>query len=285
MEIDFERLLPNRPEDTDMQLVEFGQPGYPALIVDSFYRDPDHVRAFAMALRYKVPLSSQPGHVAAASMDLGPLVAFAYEHIGHWYFQSPQAMQSGGGACQFFRTECVDGEPVRPLPQRPHADHALLNGLIYLNKPEQCCGGTSFFRHHPTGAEALFPRELMSGRCPDGRFAQSWMPDAAVKERMWRHGAQRGFERACEAGLASSYDAYWELVTNAPGAQAGPILGSCGEWELTRVIEMKYNRLVLFPGFLLHSDHFEPGRFGDGPETWRMTQTCVFNWPATAKQG
>lgn len=281
MEIDFERLLPNRPEDTDVEWVEFGESRYPGLVVDGFYRDPDYVRAFATMLRYKAAPSAHPGYFAVASLDLAPLVSFAWDRIGHWYFPSPDAMRIEGGSGLFFRMERRDGEPQRRMQPRPHADHNMLGGLVYLNKPEHCRGGTSFFRHKPTGAEALFPRELMAGRCPDGRPAASWKPDPAVQARMWEHGARHAHERAREAGLASSYDEYWERVAFAPGAESGPILGSCGDWELTRVIEMKYNRLLLFPAFMLHTIHFEPEWFGNTPETWRLTHNNSFHWPGT----
>jgi hypothetical protein len=282
MDIDFERLLPNRPEDTDIRPVEFGEARYPGLIVDGFYRDPDHVRAFAQALRYKAPASCHPGRVALASLSPAPLVSFVYERLGHHYFASPEVMQQEAGACQLFRLEAGEGASARPLPQRPHADHGLLAGLVYLNKPEHCRGGTSFFRHTGTGAEELFPRELMAGQCPDGR-PSSWQPDPEVKERMWRQGAQRRYQQAKDAGKVSSYDAYWKLLTNAPGAQSGPILASCGEWELTEVIEMKYNRLLLFPGFLLHSAHFDLSWFDHEPQAWRLTQNWMFNWPGIAR--
>ncbi len=281
MEIDFERLLPNRPEDTDIELVEFGECRYPGLVVDGFYRDPDYVRAFATMLRYKAPPSAHPGYSAVASLDLAALISFAWDRIGQWYFPSPEAMRAEGSPSVFFRMERRDDEPQRLAQPRPHVDGYLLGSLVYLNRPEHCRGGTSFFRHTPTGTEALLPRRLMPSRDPHGRAAASWKPDPAVQARMWGHGAQRAYERALDAGLASSYDDYWQLVAYAPGADSGSILGSCGDWELTRVIEMKYNRLLLFPGFLLHSIHSKPEWFGNSPETWRLTQNSAFNWPGT----
>jgi hypothetical protein len=43
-------------------------------------------------------------------------------------------------------------------------------------------------------------------------------------------------------------------------------------WELTEVIPMRYNRLVLFNAKLFHSGHIPEGGFGEEPATRRLTQ-------------
>lgn len=283
MEIDFERLVPNRPQDTDVEHLELGQGRYPALLVDGFLRDPEHVRSLAMAMRFKRPTSSHPGEVAIASLDAKPLVDFLYDCIGHEYFESPAVMQREAAACQFFRMARRTGEAARSLPERPHADHGLLAGLVYLDPPQSCHGGTSFYRHQPTGADTLFPRELMAGRCPDGRPACSWQPDAATQERMWSRGGRQSFERAKAAGLVGDHDDYRRLMTTAPGETGRPISGSCGSWELTRTIEMKHNRLLVFPAFLLHSAQVDADWLEQTPGASRLTQNWMFNWPGVAR--
>ena len=44
-----------------------------------------------------------------------------------------------------------------------HADACLIGGILYLNRAEQCQGGTSVFRHHQTGLFA-FPSEEEQAR-------------------------------------------------------------------------------------------------------------------------
>ncbi|RPE75779.1 DUF6445 family protein [Vulcaniibacterium tengchongense] len=34
-----------------------------------------------------------------------------------------------------------------------HIDHAYWSGILYLSRPEDCRGGTEFFRHRPTGTD------------------------------------------------------------------------------------------------------------------------------------
>lgn len=62
------------------------------------------------------------------------------------------------------------GEPLRPLPTlshnksrltlaadkgraRVHIDPSYWSGILYLSRPEDCAGGTDFFRHLPTGTD------------------------------------------------------------------------------------------------------------------------------------
>jgi hypothetical protein len=279
MKIDLDNLLPSCPEDTDIQHIELGEHRYPALVVDGFYRDPDLVRAFALALRYRAPASMHPGYAALASLPLEPFVSFVYGLLGHWYYASPEAMEKEGGACQFFRVEQRLHEPPRPASSRPHADIQLLSGMVYLTPPDECRGGTSFFRHVETGAQALLPKDLMKGRCPE-RPSHLWAVDEDCRDRIWRHGGCEPYEQALRDGRVSGYDEYFSRIMNTPGNEGGYILESCEGWDLLQTIEMKYNRLVVFPAFLLHSGHLHPEWFGATPEGCRLTQNFGFNWPA-----
>lgn len=276
MKIDLDRLRPNRPEDTDMQIIHVGEGQFPALIVDNFYRDPDHMREFALTLHYRIPPAVYPGHWAVVSLSLEPVVSFLYERFAHWYFPSAQAMEAQATSWQFFNSERRASGPPRPHSHRPHVDTGLLVGLVYLNKPEHCRGGTSLFRHKDTGAEAVFPLPVYEGRGGDGRPI-----DPAARERIWQHGVHRAYDRALQAGQVADYADYWKRITATPGDEADNIIDSSGGWELARVIEMKYNRLLVLPGFVLHSTHFRAEWFGNTPETWRLTQNFMFGWPAS----
>ncbi len=50
-------------------------------------------------------------------------------------------------------------------------------------------------------------------------------------------------------------------------------------WQQTKVIEMKFNRLILYPAFLLHTPIYQEDDF-DGPiEQRRLTQNLFFRYP------
>ncbi len=273
MKIHLERLLPNRPEDTDIQVIEVGNGPYPALVVDNFYRDPDHLRELALSLEYRIAPVGHLGHWAVMSLDFAPVVSFVYERFAHWYFPSAASMEARATAWQFFNSERRAGDPPRRLSS-PRVETGLLVGLVYLNKPEHCRGGTSFFRHQETGAETMFPEHVYRGVTPDNQKI-----DPTVRERMWRHGAQLPFDRARDAGLVVDYADYCKRIAETPGDEEDNLIDSRGGWELRRVVEMKYNRLLLVPGFVLHSTHFRADWFGNTPETWRLTHNFMFNWP------
>src|SRR6185437_5127303 len=40
-------------------------------------------------------------------------------------------------------------------PARIHIDQSHWSGILYLTRPEDCRGGTEFFRHLPTGSDHL----------------------------------------------------------------------------------------------------------------------------------
>lgn len=279
MTIDLERLLPNRPEDTDFQILELGEHRYPALVVDGFYREPDHVRELALSLRYQNPPGLYPGYWACMGLPMEALVSAVYERFAHWYFPSAHSMEKEALSWQFFRSERQRaGDPPRPVSKQPHVDTGLLVGLVYLNKPEDCRGGTSFFRHKATGAQELLPVEVFEGRSLMGRSPA----DRALRDRLWQHGACEPYERHLSAGHVQDYAGYWKQLMNTPGDPHDNIVDSCGGWELSQVVEMKYNRLLLMPGFSFHSTHFRDDWFGNTPETWRLTANFMFTWPPQA---
>jgi hypothetical protein len=273
MKIDLERLLPNHPEETDIQLIEVGNGRYPALVVDNFYRDPDHMRDFALSLHYRIPPGVYPGHWAEMSLSLEAVVSSVYERFARWYFPSAAVMAAKASSWQFLNNERRAGDPPRPSSHRPHVDIGLLVGLVYLNKPEHCRGGTAFFRHQDTGAEAVLPKEI---------FEYRGLIDPAIRDRVWQHGAHLPYDKARETGLVTDYADYWKRIAETPGDEQDNIIDGHGGWDLTRVVEMKYNRLLLFPGFVLHSPQFRAEWFGNTPETWRLTQNFMFYWPVTA---
>lgn len=280
--LDLQRLQPNRPADTDIRTVALGDHGYPALVVDNFFRDPQHVRELALSLRYQSPPGMYPGHWACLGLPLAPLVPFLYDCFAHFYYPSARSMEQQGLSWQFFRNERRrDGDPPRPVAGRPHVDTGLLVGLVYLNRPEHCRGGTSFFRHRDTGAQELMPIEVFEGKPLMGNPPA----DPVLKERLWRHGAHEPYERQRAAGTVKDYADYWAQIQRTPGDEHDHIVDSCGGWELTRVVEMKFNRLVLFPGFSIHSTHFRDDWFGHTPETWRLTTNFMFKWPPAADEG
>jgi hypothetical protein len=282
MNLDLDRLLPNALDDLKVSRPTVGDHDYPVLVVDNFFRDPGHVRALGMSLRYRAPDSVHPGFAAPFAMNLQPIAHRVHHLCGVDYHVTEEALERQCTSLHFFR---VGGESPadapRPAIGRPHTDRGLLVGLVYLNQAADCAGGTSFFRHRPTGACAVFPKEVMRGRLPDDRKRNfRWRLDLQAWDRMWPLGASAPFERAVRSGRCDHYDRYHDdILVRTPGDASGYLVGSCGDWEMTGLVEMRWNRLVLFPGFLLHSGHLQPDWFVDTPNHRRLTLNFMFRWP------
>jgi hypothetical protein len=276
MYIDPDRLLPNDVDRMHVQLLQVGGGGYPAAIIDNFYRDPDHVREVALGLHYLAPPAGHhPGYRAMLSLSLEPVLKSLYDCLAHQFYSSFESMLREAHPWHFHRWGKVpEARRRRPVSDRPHTDSTMLAGVVYLNPPEQCRGGTSLYRHVETGVEALLPPNVFGG------FVRKdeWYDDEVV-ERMKAMGAYDKYLAWKEDHPDLGYHSYSGAVLNTPGEDDDFITDSAGGWELARLLEMRYNRLVMYPGFVIHSAYYRPEWFGTTPDTERLTQNLFLKWP------
>jgi len=114
-------------------------------VVDDFFDDPQHLREEALRLAYAEPPSqvqreargpiARYAEVPAATREsfvnrLQPYLPAALDHITLEY-------------------RYVHAGTIKK--QVCHADGCDIAGVVHLTLPEQCQGGTWFFRHRPTG--------------------------------------------------------------------------------------------------------------------------------------
>jgi len=113
------------------------------IVVDDFYPDPAEVRAFALGCDYPEVTGRRtfPGRNSSTKFTPPGLDRAVSQAVGERLTGSLEAAASHGK----FRITLA-GEPSRYLV---HADPTVLAwvGVAYLNTPEQCRGGTAFFRH------------------------------------------------------------------------------------------------------------------------------------------
>ncbi len=72
-------------------------------------------------------------------------------------------------------------------------------------------------------------------------------------------------------GLSSREDLLRWIMSPPPNDGAGFITQSNGDWEFLQLVEMRYNRLVLYKGRVFHSGYIEDGWFGESLATRRLT--------------
>jgi len=277
--IDLQRLSINDPKDMLVRKLSFLDGRFPAIVIDNFYRDPDHVRSVALGLHYLPPSDGwHPGYSAVLSVSMEPMLRFLHGCLASFYFPTLESFLRQARPWLFHRWEPAGARKQRPVSSRPHRDDSMLAGVLYLNLPDQCRGGTAFYRHKETGTEALIPERVVSRQGPRAQV------DEQVVEKMKATGALDAFLRwkQTNEGPAKGYSTYSSTILGAPGADEGFfITDSAGEWERTQLLEMKFNRLVVYPAFLMHSAYYRPEWFGTEADSCRLTQNFFFDWPNT----
>lgn len=110
------------------------------LVVDDYAADAAEMRRQALSARYSDVNSTGNYSAYRATQE-------DFDRISR-YLGVPLEPADPAGTGRFnFRTGTA------PLAFDIHVDHCDWGGILYLNPPEQCDGGTCFWRHNETGLE------------------------------------------------------------------------------------------------------------------------------------
>jgi hypothetical protein len=114
------------------------------LIVDDFLEAPEAFRAQALRLTYPEQEGAFPGRNSLERMVLPGLD----EEASRLVAEQLSAITAGlsHGKCRV--TMAKDKGRARV-----HTDPSHWSGILYLSRPEDCRGGTQFFRHRRTGSD------------------------------------------------------------------------------------------------------------------------------------
>ena len=114
-------------------------------------------------------------------------------------------------------------------------------GVLYLNPPEQCQGGTTFWRHQPSGWYRRLPEAQVKagGYASFKEFQKRWLPNSKVQK----------FNQ-----LQEQRDSWAPLLE----------------------VPMRHNRLIMYKGHYFHS---LSNVFGDTRENGRLVQLFFFEVP------
>ena len=261
----------NPPEEQQVCVRPIETTRFPMLIIDNVYRDPHAVRELALSLPYEPLGAGNPG--ARAEMASAPAIAqvrrMVQQHVGEaygWLDLDADVMVQNGA--RFHRMRYPGACPSSEV-RMPHIDSVILAGVVYLNLPEHCRGGTTFFRHRATGIAEWRVR------------TEEPVAPAAVRAAM-AMGFDDDYRRGAQEGRWRDYDELRGMIFDGPQgprkfmAEGGP------DWVQIDAVEMRWNRLVCFPGFVFHTSHYDPSWFGDDPEASRIIQNFLFYWPMAA---
>jgi hypothetical protein len=220
-------------------------------VVDDVYQYPDEVRRFALGLDFDLQAGMYPGRLASVPGDTAPLLALVNALIAGAGRSLVIHPPYRGGLT--FALLGQAGRDLRPLQRQPHFDSFCdFAAVLYLSRPEDCQGGTSFWRHRRSGLE---------------------------------YAPHKGDPHS--AGLLASFAARdeWHLISKMMKdglAEVGPgyITESNGRWEQVDVVEMRCNRLVMYDGRLFHSVHVPRPDWQPDLERPRLTQNLYLDWAA-----
>ena len=114
-------------------------------VIDDFLADPEAFREVAMRLNYSLeghyPGRNSVEHVQIEGLDR-LVSSIVREHV-----RAPYPLESHA---RFRLALESDSEPGKI-----HIDPSHWSGILYLSRPEDCRGGTEFYRHIPTGMDRV----------------------------------------------------------------------------------------------------------------------------------
>lgn len=114
------------------------------IVVDDFLDDPFVLRDAALRLNYPEVKGTYPGRNSVERIDLDGLNNEVSRLVGEPLV--PMTHGQAHGKCRIALAADVGTAKV-------HTDGSHWSGILYLSRPEDCRGGTEFFRHIPTNAE------------------------------------------------------------------------------------------------------------------------------------
>lgn len=116
------------------------------LVIDDFLPDPHALRARGLASTYAVG-GRYPGLNSVERVPIPHLDRIVSSIMG----RAVHAPWSEDFSHGHFRVALASDDK----PGRIHIDPSQLSGILYLSRPEDCRGGTEFYRHIRTGTDRV----------------------------------------------------------------------------------------------------------------------------------
>ena len=202
-----------------------------AIVIDDFLPNAEELRERALKLNYSLK-GPYPGLNSVEKINIPGLD----EMVSRLVYQPVRPPWTKNYSHGSFRLALAkDDEPAKI-----HIDQSHWSGILYLSRPEDCQGGTEFYRHLPTGTDHM-------------PFTEQGIGDLGY----------------------SSFDDLREEILEKDALDRS-------KWELTMVIPMRFNRLVLTQPQYWHTSG---PSFGDTPETGRLIYMMRYFLPPSAPGG
>lgn len=114
------------------------------IVVDDFFGPAAELREAALRLTYPEQEGAFPGRNSLERIELDGLAA----HVSGIVGERLKLIQPQGSHAKFRMTLAADQGKGKV-----HVDPGYWSGVLYLSRPEDCRGGTDFFRHRRTNTD------------------------------------------------------------------------------------------------------------------------------------
>jgi hypothetical protein len=155
--------------------------GLALTVIDDFLADPEAFRAQALSLDYSVE-GPYPGRNSVEHIQIEGLERLVSEFVRE-RVQVPWPLQSHG--CCRLTLERDNGQA-----SKIHIDPTHWSGILYLNRPEDCRGGTEFYRHVASGTDRV-PADSSAlsaaGFCSYDELQRTVVEKDALDRSKWEH--------------------------------------------------------------------------------------------------
>jgi hypothetical protein len=234
----------NDRNNIKVSLGRLGDEENPVLIVDDVLANPDEIRDYALGVQYVRARNQYPGYLSTCTlrglMPLGRWVAFVM-----WAEAFGLDPEDAKLSPKYVETEGYFGvlAPARSQKYRDvHSDpHGLFAMVLDLSPDADGSMGTAFWRHAATGIESACSRT-------ENPFDVMVRYDEIFKTRLME-GAAR-----LQAHAPTMTYAEWINTLSNELARRPPFPSrNHGPWELIDTVEARFNRLVVYPTWKLHS--------------------------------
>jgi hypothetical protein len=216
--------------DLKLQISEIGESKHQIIIIDNFLKNPEDLLSIVESFPLERNSNKQSGFGAGWHCTL-PLKLHQikqtsqYLALNNYNMSIPNEgnphdsihlqinLLKGGLRCNY--TSMV-----------PHIDDAKLAFSIFLNRDEDCMGGTMFYAHKKSGIDYQI-----------GYLNESF----SKSDEYWK--IYETYRRTKKHDYEIEYDSR--------------LLDEDDEWEKTFLIESRYNRFIMYPSYLFHSAYVE----------------------------
>jgi hypothetical protein len=143
------------------------------IIVDDFLDDPHVLRNAALRLTYPEAKGTYPGRNSVERIDLEGLNTEVSRLVGEPLV--PLLQGQAHGKCRIALGSDTGTAKV-------HVDGSHWSGILYLSRPEDCRGGTEFFRHIPTNTERAPYNDKEATEKFGAPSAKQWSADLLARD-------------------------------------------------------------------------------------------------------